>query len=83
VAETLRGHDGSVESVAVTADGTWIVSGGLDDTVLVWDRTTQKCLRSFSNNFTGKLSGDALLASADLSATSRRISLKFVAAQFC
>jgi WD40 repeat protein len=56
--------------VAVTADGTQIVSGGWDGTVRVWDITTQKCLHTLSMNFSGKLSRDALLESASHFVTS-------------
>ena len=38
--QVLAGHDGTVESVAVTADGTRAVSGGDDGTVRVWDLAT-------------------------------------------
>ena len=34
---TLEGHTASVNSVAVTPDGTKIVSGSLDNTIKVWD----------------------------------------------
>jgi eukaryotic-like serine/threonine-protein kinase len=37
---TLRGHNGYVLSVAVSADGKRIVSGSLDQTVKVWDAIT-------------------------------------------
>jgi WD40 repeat protein/phage FluMu protein Com len=37
---TLKGHSGSVHSVAFSADGTRIVTGGLDHTIGVWDAAT-------------------------------------------
>jgi WD40 repeat protein len=37
---TLRGHRGGVESVAISFDGHRIASGGLDNTVRVWDAET-------------------------------------------
>jgi WD40 repeat protein len=42
VGEPLRGHDGWLLSVAVTADGTRIVSGCEDATGRVWD--AEQCL---------------------------------------
>jgi WD40 repeat protein len=37
--QTLPGHSGGVEAVAVSADGTTVVSGGRDDVLRVWDLT--------------------------------------------
>ena len=34
---TLEGHTSSVSSVAITPDGTKIVSGSYDKTIKVWD----------------------------------------------
>jgi WD40 repeat protein/serine/threonine protein kinase len=38
--KTLRGHDGPIHSVGVNATGKYIVSGGADKTIRVWDPTT-------------------------------------------
>ena len=38
VANTLRGHEDAVTSVAISADGQTIVSGSYDKTVRLWDR---------------------------------------------
>ncbi|MHC5733242.1 MAG: WD40 repeat domain-containing protein, partial [Nostoc sp.] len=38
LAEPLRGHQGYVNSVAISADGQTIVSGGGDGTVRLWNR---------------------------------------------
>lgn len=37
------GHDGWVHSLAVSPDGTWVVSGSEDRTVRTWDLKTGKC----------------------------------------
>ena len=37
---TLKGHRGPVTSVAYSPDGKWIVTGGLDRTVRLWDSET-------------------------------------------
>ena len=37
---TLEGHGGNVWSVAISKDGTFIVSGSSDRTVRVWNRET-------------------------------------------
>jgi WD40 repeat protein len=42
---TLRGHNGVIRGVALTADGHLVASGGLDETVRLWDTTTGVCLR--------------------------------------
>ena len=44
---TLRGHTGTVLSVAVTADGGQIASGSADHTVKVWDFATARELHTF------------------------------------
>lgn len=42
----LRGHLGSVRSVALSADGNVLVSGGNDNTIRLWDMTTRQPLES-------------------------------------
>ena len=45
---TLRGHPDSVDAVAVTPDGKWAISGGLnDDRLRVWDLQTGESVRSY------------------------------------
>ena len=61
--QTLTGHTGSVDAVAVSADGTTAVSGGLGDgTVRVWDLTGTAAPRVLTSH-TGYV--DAVAVSAD------------------
>lgn len=43
--QTLEGHTGMVDSVALSADGRYAVTGGSDRTVRVWDLSTGRLLR--------------------------------------
>ncbi|HEY9896633.1 MAG TPA: serine/threonine-protein kinase [Candidatus Sericytochromatia bacterium] len=43
---TLTGHSRWVTAVAISADGSTIASGGLDDSIKVWDRSTGELLRT-------------------------------------
>jgi WD40 repeat protein len=45
VLRVLKGHMGSVDALAVTADGRWAVSGGTDTMVRVWDFEHGETLR--------------------------------------
>ncbi|EHK19869.1 uncharacterized protein TRIVIDRAFT_46923 [Trichoderma virens Gv29-8] len=40
--QTLKGHGGTVESVAFSADGLYLASGSSDDTIKIWDTITGK-----------------------------------------
>jgi WD40 repeat protein len=40
---TLTGHEGWVQSLAVSPDGTWAASGSGDKTVRIWDLETGTC----------------------------------------
>jgi len=42
VIKTLEGHQGSIRSLAVSADGHTLVSGSTDGTVKVWDLRTRR-----------------------------------------
>jgi WD40 repeat protein/tRNA A-37 threonylcarbamoyl transferase component Bud32 len=55
---TLRGHLGGVFSVAISPDGKTIASGGMDNTVKLWDAATGRCL------FTGRKHTARVLALA-------------------
>ena len=41
VLHTLKGHDGSVWSVAFSPDGQRVVSGSFDETVKIWDASEE------------------------------------------
>ncbi|MET7336044.1 protein kinase [Nonomuraea sp. NPDC005650] len=45
--QVLRGHSATVHSFAMSGDGRFLVSGADDGTLLVWDVTNQRCLRTF------------------------------------
>jgi WD40 repeat protein/serine/threonine protein kinase len=42
----LQGHTDSVNSVAITRDGHWAISGSADETIRVWDLNNASCLRT-------------------------------------
>jgi WD40 repeat protein/serine/threonine protein kinase len=44
---TLTGHARFVQSLALSADGTRLLSGALDGTVRVWDLDSGRCVRTF------------------------------------
>jgi WD40 repeat protein len=43
---TLAGHTGSVNSIAVSQDGRYVLSGSMDCTIKVWDLHTSQCLHT-------------------------------------
>lgn len=47
---TLTGHSRWVTAVAISADGQTIASGGLDDSIKVWDRLTGELLRTLTGH---------------------------------
>ncbi|WP_448546111.1 NB-ARC domain-containing protein, partial [Roseiflexus sp.] len=50
---SLEGHTGSVEAVAVSPDGRFIVSGSWDNTLKVWDTDSGHLLRSLEGHTSG------------------------------
>ncbi len=47
---TLTGHSRWVTAVAISADGNTIASGGLDDSIKVWDRSTGELLQTLTGH---------------------------------
>jgi WD40 repeat protein len=45
-----KGHTDSVNSVAISPDGKFIVSGSSDDTIKIWDFKTGECLNNLDGN---------------------------------
>ncbi|KAJ1918024.1 Pre-rRNA-processing protein ipi3 [Mycoemilia scoparia] len=45
-AKTYIGHEGKVNSISLSMDGTLLVSGGEDGSIRVWDTTSRQCLRA-------------------------------------
>jgi hypothetical protein len=46
--EHRKAHEGGIRAAAVSPDGSWMVTGGADGTVAIWDYETAKLLRRLS-----------------------------------
>ena len=64
--QTLEGHNDSVTSVALSADGQRLASGSGDKTVKVWDTATGACVQTLEGH-------DSLVASVAFSADGQRL----------
>jgi WD40 repeat protein len=60
----LEGHTDIVTSVAITPDEKYVITGGADKTVRLWDATTGKEIRQFTGH-TGKVTGVATISDED------------------
>lgn len=49
-ADEVDGHTDEVLSLAVSTDGKWLVSGGKDRKVVLWDAKTMKWVKSFTGH---------------------------------
>ncbi|HJH31809.1 MAG TPA: hypothetical protein C5S50_06455 [Methanosarcinaceae archaeon] len=63
--QTLEGHTGGVNAVAVTPDGKHAISGSDDNTLRVWDIASGEIIASFS--------GDGFLHACAISPDGRTI----------
>uniref|UniRef100_A0A452YEP2 Uncharacterized protein n=1 Tax=Aegilops tauschii subsp. strangulata TaxID=200361 RepID=A0A452YEP2_AEGTS len=46
---TYQGHTGRIDVLRFTPDGRWIVSGGADSSVKIWDLTAGKLLHDLAS----------------------------------
>ncbi|NEQ79972.1 MAG: hypothetical protein F6K26_06825 [Moorea sp. SIO2I5] len=47
--KSLNGHTSRIFGLAISCDGTILVSGSLDETIKIWDIQTGKCIKTLSN----------------------------------
>jgi len=45
----LLGHEGPVLSLALSLDGNYLLSGGIDETIRMWDARTRRMIRQFES----------------------------------
>lgn len=43
---SFEGHEGEVSAIAFNSDGSWLISGGFDGVIFVWDMATYKQLKN-------------------------------------
>ncbi|MGW1997978.1 NB-ARC domain-containing protein [Embleya sp. NPDC001921] len=67
----LTGHTYAVNAVAISPDGTWLVSAGDDGTVRIWDRTTGTCTATLTEH-TGPVNAVAIAQDGTWLATAGR-----------
>jgi WD40 repeat protein len=48
--KSLEGHQGWVTSLAFSSDSQWLLSGGFDDTVRIWDVQQLKLVKQFEDH---------------------------------
>lgn len=59
----FRGHTAPIRSLAISANGAWLLSGSSDKTLRLWEVATGRCLRTFKGH-TDPVSGVYLSADA-------------------
>ena len=61
----LTGHTGPIESVAISGDGSVVVSASADETVKVWDSATGQCIHTLTGH-SGRVCAIAVSADGHL-----------------